>query len=167
LTWDRHRGHASSYDVVATGFNYRFDELRAAIGLVELERLLERNAKRRALADAYRDALAAIDGVVVPFEGAQSSAYHIQVALLPPGVERDAVRAELAARRIQTSFHYPPIHGFTRYRAASSRPLPQTDEAAERLVTLPLYPHMRVEQVNEVVDALADVLAAQHVSAPG
>ena len=46
LTWDRHRGHASSYDVVLPGFNYRLDEVRAAIGLVQLGRLPEENAGR-------------------------------------------------------------------------------------------------------------------------
>ena len=39
LTWDRHRGHASSYDVLTVGFNYRLDEIRAAMALVQLERL--------------------------------------------------------------------------------------------------------------------------------
>ena len=48
LTWDRHRGHASGYDVVSPGFNYRLDELRAALGLVQLRRLAERNDARRA-----------------------------------------------------------------------------------------------------------------------
>jgi dTDP-4-amino-4,6-dideoxygalactose transaminase len=46
LTWDRHRGHAHSYDVVTHGFNYRLDEVRAALGLVQLGRLDEGNAAR-------------------------------------------------------------------------------------------------------------------------
>src|SRR5207342_2296017 len=57
LTWDRHRGHAGSYDVVAQGFNYRLDELRAAIGLVQLSRLRVENAERRRIATRYREAL--------------------------------------------------------------------------------------------------------------
>jgi dTDP-4-amino-4,6-dideoxygalactose transaminase len=167
LTWDRHRGHASTYDVVLTGFNYRFDEIRAAIGLVELERLQERNEARRRVAELYRDALGEIDGVVVPFAGAESSSHHIQVALVPEGAARDAVREHLAARRIQTSFHYPPIHGFTRYRDESSRPLPRTEEVAARLVTLPLYPHLEHDRVREVARAFAEALTAQHAVAAG
>ena len=54
LTWDRHRGHSFSYDVVAKGYNYRLDEMRAALGLVQLERLEAGNARRRELTQAYR-----------------------------------------------------------------------------------------------------------------
>jgi dTDP-4-amino-4,6-dideoxygalactose transaminase len=57
LTWDRHRGHADTYDVVAAGFNYRLDEVRAAIGLLQLTRLEDENRARRRLLAAYRDAL--------------------------------------------------------------------------------------------------------------
>jgi len=57
LTWDRHRGHAHSYDVVAQGFNYRLDEIRAAIGLVQLRRLERQNADRARVVAFYRDAL--------------------------------------------------------------------------------------------------------------
>jgi dTDP-4-amino-4,6-dideoxygalactose transaminase len=159
LTWDRHRGHASSYDVVLTGLNYRIDEIRAAIGLVELRRLRERNDARARLAGLYRERLGALDGVVVPFaEAPEGSAHHLQVALLPEGVARDDVRAELAERRIQTSFHYPPIHRFSRYGPDSARPLPRTEEVAERLVTLPLFPHMSEGQLDEVVGALTACL---------
>src|SRR5262245_36660725 len=54
VTWDRHRGHASSYDVVTAGFNYRLDEMRAAVGLVQLRRLTQENASRGCIAARYR-----------------------------------------------------------------------------------------------------------------
>ena len=62
LTWDRHRGHAHSYDVLRPGFNYRLDELRAAIGLVQLERLAAANEARRRAAARYRELLRDVDG---------------------------------------------------------------------------------------------------------
>src|SRR5215211_5073429 len=62
LTWDRERGHASTYDVVVPGLNYRLDEIRAAIGLVQLSFLDEENAARARLARLYRDALHGVDG---------------------------------------------------------------------------------------------------------
>jgi dTDP-4-amino-4,6-dideoxygalactose transaminase len=52
LTWDRHRGHASTYDVVALGYNYRIDEIRSALGLVQLGKLARNNARRSALAES-------------------------------------------------------------------------------------------------------------------
>ena len=57
LTWDRHKGHAWSYDVVDLGYNYRIDEIRAALGKVQLEKLPKNNERRRHLTQVYRDTL--------------------------------------------------------------------------------------------------------------
>jgi dTDP-4-amino-4,6-dideoxygalactose transaminase len=161
LTWDRHRGHASSYDVVLPGFNYRLDEIRAVVGLVQLRRLPEENAARMRIAARYRQALDGERGLTMPFGGnggERISSYHLAVALLPEGADRGAVRATLDAQGIQTSVHYPPIHTFTAYRSSvGRRELPQTDAVAERLLTLPLYGRMSDAQVEAVIDG---VLAA-------
>jgi dTDP-4-amino-4,6-dideoxygalactose transaminase len=165
LTWDRHRGHASSYDVVEQGFNYRLDEVRSAIGLVQLRRLPAENAARARIAGRYREQLDGVDGIAMPFGervGDPSFSHHLAVVVLPEGVERDAVRAELGERRIQTSVHYPPIHRFSRYeQLGARRPLARTEDVAERLLTLPLFPHMRDEQVQQVVDAVLAAVQAQ------
>ena len=79
LTWDRHRGHAHSYDVVEYGFNYRLDELHAAIGLVQLARLPNENAARMRIAERYRVGLDGIAGLTMPFkesDARNSSSYH-------------------------------------------------------------------------------------------
>jgi len=57
LTWERHKGHAFSYDVVELGFNYRMDEIRAAIGRVQLSKLDKNNARRRELSQLYWEQL--------------------------------------------------------------------------------------------------------------
>ena len=166
LTWDRHRGHAHSYDVVTHGFNYRLDEIRAAMALVQLDRLAEGNAARARIVERYRTLLDGVEGISMPFgrqpEGASSS-HHLAVVLLPPSVLRGEVREALAARRIQTSVHYPPIHSFTAFRELSRRPLPRTDALAERILTLPLYPHLADEQVELVAQEL---VAAVRASSP-
>jgi dTDP-4-amino-4,6-dideoxygalactose transaminase len=158
LTWDRHRGHASNYDVVVEGFNYRLDELRAAIALVQLGRLEQQNAERARIVELYRVALGGRNGLTMPFarRAEVTPAHHLAVLLLPEGCERSQFRASLVEREIQTSVHYPPIHRFRAYREfASRRALPQTDALAERLVTLPLFPHMSDDQVWAVTDAVA------------
>jgi dTDP-4-amino-4,6-dideoxygalactose transaminase len=164
LTWERHRGHAASYDVVAQGFNYRLDELRAAIGLHQLRRLPEENARRREIWLRYRERLDGVSGISMPFgevDPESSSAHHLAVALLPSG-RRDDVRAALAERRIQTSVHYPPIHRFSYYEELGSRrPLPRTEAVAERVVTLPLYGHMTDEQADLVIGALIETVGAE------
>jgi dTDP-4-amino-4,6-dideoxygalactose transaminase len=63
LTWDRHRGHASGYDVVELGFNYRIDEPRAALAGARLERLDSDNSRRAAAVAVYRDQLSGVAGV--------------------------------------------------------------------------------------------------------
>ena len=160
LTWARHRGHASSYDVLLAGFNYRLDELRAAIGLVQLRRLPEENAGRARIAARYRNALHGTSGVTMPFgelEEGTTSAHHLSVALMPDG-RRDQVREALSENRIQTSVHYPPIHRFSHYSGSGAgRALPRTEAVAERVVTLPLFAHMRDDQVELVIE---NVLAA-------
>ena len=161
LTWERHRGHAASYDVVERGFNYRLDELRAAIGHYQLRRLPDENARRRELTTRYRERLHGANGISIPFgelDEHSVSAHHLAVALLSDG-KRDDVRAALADRRIQTSVHYPPIHLFTYYaELGARRPLPRTEAVAERVVTLPLYGHMTDEQSDLVVDALLETV---------
>jgi dTDP-4-amino-4,6-dideoxygalactose transaminase len=159
LTWDRHRGHAHDYDVVAQGFNYRLDELHAAIGLVELRRLEERNAARARIVATYRDELDGAGGIRMPFgaDAGAKPAHHLAVILLPEGRSRADFRTSLAERGIQTSVHYPPTHRFSIYRTLGARrPLPETEAVADRLVTLPLYPHMGEDEVAAVTSAVLE-----------
>ncbi len=162
LTWDRYRGHQFSYDVVAPGYNYRLDDLRAALGLVQLARLEESNAKRRHLTRQYREALRDLPHVQVPFPDADlnHSACHIFPILVPDASERSRLMEYLAGRGIQTSIHYPPVHQFSYYRRLFLENfefrLPLTEEVAQREVTLPLYPTMTTEQIIEVAGAVRD-----------
>jgi dTDP-4-amino-4,6-dideoxygalactose transaminase len=158
LTWDRHRGHASGYDVVELGFNYRIDEARAALATARLARLDADNDLRAAAAESYRSGLSQLDGVTAtmpPVSGGRS-AHHLFTVLLSESTDRDAVRAELAEQRIQTSLHYPPIHRFTAYDVEADVPL--TEEYAERAITLPLFPTITEEQIGMVLTALAGAI---------
>ncbi|MFZ5919782.1 MAG: DegT/DnrJ/EryC1/StrS family aminotransferase [Chloroflexota bacterium] len=163
LSWDRHQGHAYSYDVVAPGYNYRIDELRSAIGRVQLRKLPAGNARREHLTALYRDLLAELAPQVgLPFEQERgTSCYHILSALLPPGVDRFRFMDGMKARGVQTSNHYPPVHRFQVYRdewQARGLSLPVTEDVAARQVTLPLYPSMRDEQVEWVAQAVRETL---------
>jgi dTDP-4-amino-4,6-dideoxygalactose transaminase len=154
LTWDRHRGHASGYDVVDLGFNYRIDEPRAALARRRLERLDADNARRGALDARYRELLEGVGGLtpaLVPVRGAQL-AHHLFTVVLDENVDRAGFRDALASRGIQTSVHYPPAHRFSIY--ACSRELPVTDDYAARTVTLPMFATMTTGQQDEVVDAI-------------
>ncbi len=164
LTWDRHEGHAQSYDVVDLGYNYRIDELRSALGRVQLARLDKGNARRREITALYRELLAELaPSVTVPFQNHPGiSACHIMPVILPEGSDRLAFMEYMKSQGIQTSIHYPPIHTFSAYlhhvRAGSKSSLPLTEEAARRQVTLPLYPGMTDEMVRLVIQAVQNAL---------
>jgi dTDP-4-amino-4,6-dideoxygalactose transaminase len=171
MTWDRHKGHASSYDVVAVGFNYRLDEIRAALALVQLERLPAATSRRAQLAARYVELLHGAEGIRIAFAEhprARTSAHHLVVAVLPEVVGRERVRGALADRRIQTSVHYPPVHRFTAYRDVRARPLPRTEALADRIVTLPLFPALSDDQVDLVCETLVSAVrdAAPRTAAP-
>jgi dTDP-4-amino-4,6-dideoxygalactose transaminase len=161
LTWDRHRGHASEYDVVARGFNYRIDEPRAVLARRRLARLDEENAARATLVERYRELLAGVEGLaLVPPAPAPDAApaHHLQTVVLDAGIDRAAFREALAGRGVQTSVHYPPVHRFSIY-AESRAELPLTDAYGDRTVTLPLFAHMTFEQQDLVVEAVRAALA--------
>lgn len=153
LTWDRHRGHAASYDVVDVGFNYRLDEIRAALGLVQLSRLDELNAARAEVAGWYRELLGPDARFALPsFGGRGTSAHHLAAAVAPSQEERERARETLRAEGIQTSVHYPAIHRFTRY--ATGDRLPTAEAIADRALTLPLHPRLARGDVEEVCAVL-------------
>jgi dTDP-4-amino-4,6-dideoxygalactose transaminase len=161
LTWDRHRGHSFSYDVTTLGYNYRLDEVRAALGSVQLAKLPAANARRRELTRLYREALMDLPGLILPFPGElENSACHLFPVVLPPEADRAGFMQALAAKGIQTSIHYPPIHRFAHYRRLwppeFDHGLPRTEEVTARLVTLPLFPALTEPQVERVAAAVGE-----------
>lgn len=162
LTYERHRGHAFTYDVVSAGYNYRLTEMQSALGIVQLAKLERNNAKRRSLVALYRRALADVSGVVVPFAGRdQESSCHIMPIVLPEGADRDDVQRAMKAAGIQTSIHYPPVHRFTNFADRFSADVPRLERLKGRLLTLPLHPLMSPRNVETVAEALQEALANQ------
>jgi len=160
MSWDRFKGHASAYDVVRLGFNYRPSELTAALGRPQLAKLPGNNERRNALIERYRARLDQGAGTSMPFRG-QTGSGHLAVIVVDEPAARDPLRAALAADGIQTSLHYPPVHLFDHYRSAYGHApgdLPVVEDLAQRLVTLPLYPTMTPEQVDAVCACIESFL---------
>ena len=161
LTLDRHKGRAITYDVAQPGLNYRMDEMRAAIGSVQLDKLPAGNVRRGELTDRYRSNLQS-SPVTIPFENQASnlmSVYHILPALLPENADRVAVIGALKEKRIQSSIHYPPFWDFTAYQGQfSPDESPVTANICRRQLTLPLFPTMTEDEVDQVCNALLEAL---------
>jgi len=160
-TFERHSKPMPGYDVIMLGFNYRMDELRAAIGITQLKRLADWNRRRAALTEIYRALLAErAPEIVVPFAQGGRSSHHIMPVLLPRDVPRPPVIERLRAAGIQTTIHYPPVHWFSFYRDQfPSLRLEVTEDFAERELTLPLHPKLEDLQIDAIVQALANSLA--------
>jgi len=156
-TFQRHHSGAPRYDVTMLGYNYRMDELRAAMGLVQLGHLTAWNERRRVLTARYAEVLAAdCPTILVPSLQGCDSAHHIMPVVLPAEADRDRIIASMRSDGIQTSIHYPPVHDFSFYRSQlPDLRLPKTEEFSRRELTLPLHPGMDDGHVERVVAALA------------
>jgi dTDP-4-amino-4,6-dideoxygalactose transaminase len=168
LTWERHRGHASSYDVLAHGFNYRLDELHAALGRCQLARLDENNRRRSALARRYRRQLENLPGWTVPFAKYRGdSAHHLQVVIAPDRITRDRTVGALRAQSIQTSLHYPCVPDFTAFAPYRKADVPVSRQFADRAITLPMFPGLAVEQVDTVCAQVRATAATEGIPSHG
>ena len=167
LSFDKFKGHAVGYDVVELGYNYRIDDIRSSIGIVQLNKLESFNARRRELIKLYIESLLGIDEIIVPFKyliDARDilSSFHIfPIIVNTPRIKRDFVREGLTKKGIQTSVHYQPIHLFKIYRERfgyRKGDLPLTEWIADHEITLPLYPSMGEGEVLYIVESLKNIL---------
>ena len=164
VTWNRHRGVLTGYDVVANGFNYRIDEIRSAIAREQLRKLDSMNARRREHTQAYAERLAGVPGLSIVGIGSGSggdvasrlapSACHL-LAVVVDADERDEVVRACRARGVQTSRHYPCLPELSAFRGtAAPSQVSVSHEFALREITLPLYPSLRNEDIELVCEAV-------------
>jgi dTDP-4-amino-4,6-dideoxygalactose transaminase len=145
---DHGRRLGSHYDHDRLGTNSRLDAIQAAVLTAKLGRLDAWTKARRILVERYRDQLADSAVSLVAENPQGEGAYHLAVARVP---HRDRVRDGLADVGIDTGVHYPiPCHRLDPYSRFATEPLPVAERAAGEIVSLPLFPHMAVEQVDRV-----------------
>lgn len=150
----RGRNH---HDHVEIGRNSRLDGLQAAFLLAKLPRLLDENARRRAIAGQYRDALHGLPIEFVTQRHDALSAVHLMVAQVS---DRAWFQDQLAQREIGTSVHYPtPCHRQPAFAAYTPGYLPVVERAAGRIVSLPMFPHLSEARIARVIDAVTEVLS--------
>jgi len=161
VTWDRHRGHADSYDIVDIGFNYRIDEPRAALARHRLDRLDGELAHRRESVRIYRQRLSQLEGIELPWseELVERSTHFAFPVLLRDRAARDAFRAALSEQGVQTTW-YPALHRFKDYAQRDpALKLPRVEEAADRHCALPLSSTLTAGEIDIVVAAVEQALA--------
>ncbi len=157
VTWDRHRGHAETYDVVDLGFNYRMDEPRAAMAGAQLEELDRSVGKLGETAVAYREILTSLDRVESAFDADEvvRSAHYRFPVLLENAESRRRVAEILAGHGIETG-RRPTLGELTLYAgSADAARAPNAHEHGERHLFLPLTISMGPGEVRRVCDQLA------------
>jgi perosamine synthetase len=153
-TWQRAgdgQTYSWAYNVEEVGFKYHLNDIPAAIGLAQLSRLDELNARRRAIVAQYDAAFCALEWLQRPVEKPYArSARHNYVVRVP---RRDEFMKFLAGRGVSTGMHYIPNHLYEMYRPYA-RTLPVVEREWTKLVTLPLYPSMAEGEIAQVIDAV-------------
>jgi perosamine synthetase len=147
------------------GWNYRMDELSAALGVVQMRRLDHILAERARVADLYDRALRTIDGVTVPTAAEWARpAWFVYAVRVPASVDRDAAMRMMNERGVQSKAYFePPIHGQPVYEGRPELvpfPLPETEAASRDTLILPYFTAMTDAQVTRVAETLAEVLEA-------
>lgn len=156
MSYQRASGHATAYDIVELGYNFRLDDIRASIAIEQLKKLPSDLEKRIAVRKRYVQKLSAVKGLIIPFaDSIELSSNYIMPIVLADTVEkaRDQVREIIHAAGIQTSVHYPSIHRFSIYKDYGAV-LPQTEYVADHEITLPMYASLTPEQVDFIVETV-------------
>jgi perosamine synthetase len=153
------------YEMIDLGYNYRLTDLQCALGLSQLRKLPRWVARRQEIAHAYDSALSSLPTVrPLAVRREVSHSYHLYVVRLQIEeirATRAQVFAALRAEGIGVNVHYIPVHLHPFYRTRfGTHPglCPVAEAAYERLLTLPMFPAMTDQDVNDVIRALEKVL---------
>jgi dTDP-4-amino-4,6-dideoxygalactose transaminase len=145
------------------GFNYRLDDLSAALGLAQLERLHELLAARAEVAGRYRELLAGVDGAEAPLADDEDHrrSWFVYVVRLAPGVDRNGVIARLASDGVASKPYLPSIHLQPYYRERfgyGEGTFPVSEDASARSLALPFHGRLATADQERVVESLRRAL---------
>ena len=160
--WKRYgKGGNPSYDIMEPGYKYNMPDLLAALGLAQFERWQELNAKRYKLAQLYLEGLKGVKGIDLPQspQYEHTHAWHLFVLKIL-ALDRDKFMNRLAEYNIGYGLHFPPSHtlSYVKERYAASGMLKETERAADKIISLPLFPDMRQEDVQYVCTAIKEIV---------
>lgn len=154
----RDHGSWQRYHHSELGFNSRLDELQAVILRIKLKYIDQYNIERRRIAQRYRMALAELPDCTPPYEKAGSTHVYHQYTLLSP--HRDKIRAALAAEEIASAIYYPiPLHQQAVFQKKyGAIHLPVCEQVADECLSLPIFPGMSDQQVDQVISVIRSTL---------
>jgi dTDP-4-amino-4,6-dideoxygalactose transaminase len=160
--WKRYgKGGNPSYDIMEPGYKYNMPDLLAALGLAQMDRWKEFNARRQELAGLYLDGLKGLRKLDLPQapEYEHTHAWHLFIVKIKD-YPRDTFMEKLADYNIGYGLHFPPAHAlsYVRKKYGMDKSLPETKRAAQRIISLPLFPDMTESDVQYVCRAVKEIL---------
>lgn len=161
--WKRYgKGGNPAYDIMEPGYKYNMPDLLAALGLAQLARWKELNARRQTLAKLYLAGLSGLRNLDLPQVPSYDHvhAWHLFIVKIKDGC-RDSFMQKLADYNIGYGLHFPPAHALSYVRkkyGESGQALPETSRAADKILSLPLFPDMTDDDVHYVCTAIKEIL---------
>jgi len=166
--WKRYEASGTpNYDIMLPGFKYNMMDLQAGLGLHQLAKLDAFIETRTKIADFYNDAFAEVEEVLTPqpVPYRHRHAWHLYTPLIrieTLSIDRDAFMAQLKGENIGTGLHFKAIHHHPYYRDTlriGGADLKNADYASDRIMSLPLFPLMTMDDARDVVEAVKTVIA--------
>ena len=159
----RNYGETKKYFYSEKGFNTRLDEFQAAILNVKLKYLENWTEKRRTIAKTYDTLLKGI--VKIPCNSSDSKhSYHLYVVR---STRRGELKDYLESRQIYTGIHYPvPIHKQESFKEYNHESYPVTEKISKEIISLPMFPELKIEEVKEVCKKIKEFENENHISQP-
>jgi len=157
---ERHMGKIPwTYDISDYGYNYRLDEIRSSLGLSQLARFKKISSKRIKAANYYNKKLENMEGIETPLKyNKNNHVYHLYIIKIKKkfGIGRNRIHLELIKKNIFTTVHYKPIHKFSYFKRYNlkDKDFPNTMNAYNECLTLPLFPLITRKQQDYVIDSL-------------
>lgn len=161
----RHTHGQWYYEMTDLGYNYRLPDIACALGVTQLKKLPDNISRRREIVRHFSDAFADLPGVITPVERPEvQCSWHLYPIRLDPGkltAGRKEIFQAMRAENIEVNVHYIPVHLHPYYRQRfgyNDGDYPTAEGAYDQLITLPLFPAMTSQDVQDVVEIVRKVV---------
>lgn len=141
------------------GYNYRLSDILAALGVAQMKKINEMNSKRIENSKYLSELLKDVEDIELPIEMKKCKHVYQMYAIKVDAKKRDDFVNKLRAREIGASVHfYPAVHEQPYYKSYDSKNLEITEEVSRRIITLPMYPQLKKEEIEYIADSVKEIL---------